>query len=239
MNSQPKPSPHGGGGLSKAHHITLGGIKLVPHLTGALYAPDFKTLLVADLHLEQGASLARRGIHVPPYDTGMTLALLESVLAETKPWRLVLLGDSFHDAGAHAILDEQHRNKLLHITSETETIWISGNHDPEPLLGVGGICVAEHHLDHIRLRHQPKARLDHSEIAGHLHPGATVVQRGIAARGKCFVADGRRIIMPAFGAYTGALSVRSPAFANLLSEEECHVWVIGKQSIHRLPLHRV
>jgi uncharacterized protein len=239
MNSKAKPSPPAGGGLSKTHVISLGGIKFVPHISGALYAPDFKTLLVADLHLEQGTSLARRGIHVPPYDTGMTLALLESVLAETRPWRLVLLGDSFHDAGAHAMIDADNRTKLLQITSETETIWISGNHDPEPLLGIGGICVAEHHLDHIRLRHQPKARLDHNEIAGHLHPGATVVQRGIAARGKCFVADGRRIIMPAFGAYTGALNVRSPAFANLLSEEQGQVWLIGKQAIHRLPLRRV
>ncbi len=224
--------------MSKTHRMELDGITFVPSHSGALYVPDLKTLLVADLHLEQGASLARRGLHVPPFDTGMTLSLLESVLAETSPWRLVLLGDSFHDAGAHASLDEHHRERLLHITSKIETVWISGNHDPEPLLGVGGICVSEHKLDRITLRHEPSRKLKAPEIAGHLHPGATIVQRGIPTRGKCFIADGSRLIMPAFGAYTGALNIRTPAIATLFDEEQTNLWLIGNKSIHRFPMRR-
>ncbi len=55
--------PHG---LSKGHTIKLAGISFIPDLSGALYAPELKALLVADLHLEQVAALARRGIAVPP-----------------------------------------------------------------------------------------------------------------------------------------------------------------------------
>jgi uncharacterized protein len=226
--------------LSRTHKMTLGGITLVPDHSGALYAPDFRTLLVADLHLEQGAALARRGIHVPPFDTGATLALLKQVIEQVKPWRLVLLGDSFHDRLAHAQLDQPHQEALQDITAHVETIWITGNHDPEAPEGLGGVCVEAHQLDHIILRHQPDPNLNgHCEIAGHLHPGATIIQRGIATRAKCFVADGRRMIMPAFGSYTGALSVRSRAYDDLFDEAESHVWMLGKSAIHRFPLARV
>jgi metallophosphoesterase superfamily enzyme len=34
-------------------------------------------------------------------------------------------------------------------------------------------------------------------------------------RRRCFVSDGARLVMPAFGAYTGGLSVRDPAFQAL------------------------
>jgi uncharacterized protein len=225
--------------LSKAHKFELAGITFLPDHSGALYAPDLKTLLVADLHLEHGASLARRGIHIPPLDTGATLTLLERVIAQANPWRLVLLGDSFHDSIAHEQLPEPHRTQLQAITAKTETIWISGNHDPHPPQGLGGICLAEHKLGSITLRHEPSRKLKSPEIAGHLHPGATIVQRGIATRGKCFVVDPSRIIMPAFGIYTGALNIRSPAFANLFDEEQTNIWLIGKQSMHKFPMRRV
>jgi uncharacterized protein len=224
--------------LSRQHRITLAGIELVPDQSGALYAPEFKTLLVSDLHLEQGASLARRGIHVPPFDTAATLSLLEAVIAQTTPWRMVLMGDSFHDRVAHAALDDAHRTRLQRITSQIETVWITGNHDPDPPQGVGGVTVAEHRLGPVVLTHEP-SRKPKFEIAGHLHPGATIVQRGIATRAKCFIADARRMIMPAFGAYTGALSVRSRAFDGLFADEDTHVWMIGKSAIHKFPLARV
>ncbi len=225
--------------MSRGHAIIVGGVTFVPDHTGALYAPDFKTLLIADLHLEQGASLARRGIHVPPFDTEATIAQLESVLAKTKPWRMVLLGDSFHDRKAHTLLPGPLHQRLLQITGEVETVWLSGNHDPEAPLGFGGVCLPEHKLDGITLRHEPTPSLTGFEIAGHLHPGATLVQRGIAMRSKCFIADDRRIIMPAFGSYTGALSVRSKPYWKLFDENRTQVWMIGKSAIHRFPLQRI
>ncbi len=39
-------------------------------------------------------------------------------------------------------------------------------------------------------------------------PQARVVRRGKAVRRKCFATDGARLVMPAFGAYTGGLNIR-------------------------------
>ena len=75
------------------------------------------------------------------------------------------------------------------------------------------------------------------EIAGHLHPAASVAQRGRRIRCRCFIADGRRIIMPAFGSYTGALNISAEAFAGLF--DDFHVWMLGARAIHRFPAKKV
>jgi uncharacterized protein len=226
--------------LSKAHTISLGGLSFTPDMSGALYLADEKLLLVADLHLEQGASLARRGLHVPPYDTQVTLAMLERVLIATAATRLVLLGDSFHDAVAHDEVAAQDAARLRQITSRVDTIWISGNHDPQTHDALGGTCVDELALGQVTLRHIPaKLKMGAMEIAGHLHPGAAVEQRGTRVRTKCFVADERRIILPAFGSYTGAVNVKSGAFAGLLDPATTQAWMISKTTIHCFPWKRL
>ena len=226
--------------MFKSTTIRLAGASFMPHLSGGLFWPEEDTLIVSDLHLEQGVSLARRGLHVPPFDTQVTLSELKNLLAETAAKRLVLLGDSFHAPDAHAVLDEESCAELRAVTSIVETIWICGNHDPDPPDGLGGQAVTELTLGPIVLRHIPSP-VPHGcvEISGHLHPGASVVSRGRRTHAKCFVTDQRRLIMPAFGAYTGALNVSSRAYDGLFDEPEAQVFMLGRSAIHRLPLSRV
>ncbi len=226
-------------GLSESHEITLAGLRFRPSLSGALFAPDAGALLVADLHLEQGAALARRGVAVPPYDTGLTLAALAAVIAETVPKTLYFLGDSFHDAAGHTLLDETLLLRLRTITERIETVWISGNHDPAPKDNLPGRHVTQARIGHVTLCHEPSRNPATPEIAGHLHPGAGIVQRGHMVRGKCFVSDPRRIILPAFGAYTGGLSVRAPAFEGLLETERASVILLAREKMYRFPFARV
>jgi uncharacterized protein len=227
-------------GLSKHHRIELGHLTFMPHRSGAVYCADERLLLVADLHLEQGASLARRRVHVPPYDTMATLSMLEDVLAETEAARLVLLGDSFHDAVAHSEVIQPDGERLRRITARVDTIWISGNHDPKAHDTLGGTCVDELALGDVTLRHIPRRlAVGEMEIAGHLHPGASIVQRGSHVRTKCFVADTRRMILPAFGSYTGAVNVRTAAFSGLFETDAAHAWMIGRSAIHKFPWSRL
>jgi uncharacterized protein len=221
-------------GLSRTHTITLGGVALIPDLSGALYAPDYGTLLVADVHLEKGSSLARRGIHLPPYDTRSSLTQLAGVVAEIKPARLIFLGDSFHDQEARERIDASDLAYLKRIANLQETLWITGNHDPAPPEDIGGSIAAMAVLGPITLRHEPSPLSEGEfEIAGHLHPGATVHQRGRGIRCRCFIADARRIVMPAFGSYTGALGVSAEPFQQLF--ESFDVWMLGGRAVHRLP----
>ncbi len=243
MPFSPKPPtpllmrPHG---LSRQHTITLGGVTFIPDLSGALFLRDEATLLVSDLHLEHGTSLARRGVHVPPFDTYATLAQLEQVLTATQARRLILLGDSFHDDVAHAEVADDVRERLTAITARVDTVWISGNHDPVAPRELGGTSADAVMIGSITLRHIPGDIAGGGcEISGHLHPGARIVQRGRSVHGKCFAADGRRLIMPAFGAYTGGLPVSSRAFNGLFDDTAAHVWMIGRAALHRFAMRRV
>jgi hypothetical protein len=211
----------------------LAGVELVPDLTGALYVPDYRTLLVADLHLEKGSSFLSKGLYIPPYDTRATLAVLESALARLKPWRLVALGDSLHDMGAGKRIDAADLQRILAICDRVEMLWLTGNHDPDLPAGLGGRVLAEIALGPLTLRHLPKSHLGSEiEIAGHLHPVASISRRGRRITSRSFVADGRRLIMPAFGAYTGGLDVSAPAISSLFHEGSFTAWMIGRSSIY-------
>ena len=215
----------------------LGGLELLPHLSGALYVPAYETLIISDLHFEQGTSLARRGIHVPPFDTAVTLDVLDATLSTTHAKRLIFLGDSFHDTQGEERLNETHLSRLRIITNQYETLWIIGNHDPHPPQSLGGHGAETIALGPLTLRHEPAKKLKNEiEIAGHLHPGCGLSLRGRRVRGKCFIADQTRLIMPAFGAYTGGLSINSEAFKGLFDFEQTKIWMIGKSSLHRFSL---
>ncbi len=77
------------------------------------------------------------------------------------------------------------------------------------------------------------------EVCGHLHPAARVVVRGRSLRRRCFVSDGTRLILPAFGAFTGGLDVTAPAIAGLFARGRFEVHLLGDGRTFRLPAPRL
>ena len=220
--------------------ISLGSVELRPDLSGALHVPELSALIISDLHLEQGTSLARRGIRVPPFDTGITVRLLEDVIKRFAPERLIFLGDSFHDEEGEMRVEETLMKRLQKIAASHECFWICGNHDPSPPRHLAGHAADHILLGPLTLRHEPqRLRKEEFEIAGHLHPGCAVSQRGRRVSGKCFIADDRRLIMPAFGAYTGALSVFAEPYQRLFKREETRAWMIGQERLYSFPFERL
>ncbi|TIL41042.1 MAG: metallophosphatase, partial [Mesorhizobium sp.] len=69
------------------------------------------------------------------------------------------------------------------------------------------------------------------EVSGHLHPCARIVQQGRSVRRRCFAGDGGRMIMPAFGAYTGSLNVLDRAYAGLFRRETLMAYMLGTERI--------
>jgi DNA ligase-associated metallophosphoesterase len=143
----------------------------------------------------------------------------------------VSLGDSFHDGGGAARLPDAYRANLEALTSGRDWFWVAGNHDPEPPEGVSGSTVREIAVGNLVFRHEPSAKPVPGEIAGHLHPCARIVQRGRSVRRRCFASDGRRVIMPAFGAYTGSLNVLDRAYRGLFEWERFFAYMLGTERI--------
>jgi DNA ligase-associated metallophosphoesterase len=217
--------------------IRFGGAEFEPLPSGALYWPAERTLLVADLHLEKHSSFARTGQLLPPYDTGMTLKRLAKDLALTRAETVIALGDSFHrDEGTTTLLDAD-RLRLDEMVQSAAWIWLSGNHDPAPHR-LGGNCLP--HFEHrgLTLTHEPR-RGATGLVAGHLHPGARVVINGRSVRRRCFVHDGRTLILPAYGSSTGNLNILGPAFEGLLHWPALAVTMLGHDRLYAVSPKRL
>src|SRR5947207_15772834 len=191
----------------------IAGVTMLADLSGALVWEEQRLLVVSDLHLEKGSSFAQRGVLLPPYDTVATLGRLASVIARHDPRMVIALGDSFHDRDAHGRLSAPDRDTIAALQALRDWIWIAGNHDPALPPDLGGTVASEVAIGAIVFRHEPTGAS--GEIAGHLHPKARVSTRGRAVERRCFAADGERLVMPAFGAYAGGLSIRDAAFASI------------------------
>jgi len=205
--------------------------------SGALFWPREGLLAVADLHFEKGSAYAARRVFLPPYDTAATLAALCEVVARYQPRSIVALGDSFHDAMGSARLSSQDQASLRDLQKARSWIWISGNHDPQAPIGLGGDVMDELAVGPIRFRHAPQAEAEAGEIAGHLHPMARVGGVGGTIRRRCFVSDGQRCILPAFGSFTGGLNLRDQAFDLLFRGMNPFAHVLGRDRVYRVP-HR-
>lgn len=219
--------------------FTLAGLEALGDVRGAMYLPDLGLMVVSDLHLEKGAANARRGRMVPPYDTAATLALLERSIALFEPDIVVSLGDSFDDRVGSEHMLPLFRDHLSALMRGRDWVWVSGNHDPEPPRGLGGVSAAEIAVGPLLFRHEPSRKAAPGEVAGHLHPGARIVQRGRSVRRRCFATDGDRLVMPAYGAYTGALSLLDRAFAGLFREETLVAFMLGAERLYPVPHARL
>ncbi|MBB3064930.1 ligase-associated DNA damage response endonuclease PdeM [Limibacillus halophilus] len=221
---------------AQEHSIQLNGANLVLRVSGALFWPARATLVVADLHLEKASSFWRQGQLLPPYDSQETLARLTDELRNIKPVkRVICLGDSFHDSEAGNRLQPDSRRWLEAWTSHLEWIWIAGNHDPDPRGSWGGYVMEELRDGPLVFRHQAQAGgvLNGGEVSGHFHPKAAIRVRGKRLTGPAFIEDGKRLILPAFGALTGGLDVSDPAIAGLF-ESGVRTHLLGRRSIATL-----
>jgi len=211
----------------------INGAELVADASGALYWPAQSTLVVADLHLEKGSGFAQRhGTLLPPYDSAETLRGLARAIDRYAPARVLCLGDSFHDRAAAGRLAADDADMLRALIRRVDWAWIAGNHDPAPPEHLGGRVVANVAIGPLIFRHEAEPGIRPGEISGHFHPKASVATRGRRVSARCFVEDGKRMILPAFGAYTGGLDVRDPAIRRHFGRSFV-AHVIGRERVHR------
>ena len=195
-----------------AYDFRLCETALIALPSGALYWADQGVLVVSDLHLGKSERIARRsGVLLPPYEVTETLSRLDADIATTAPRLVICLGDSFDDLKA-ADLAEDHALWLTRLMAGRRWVWIEGNHDPGPV-DLGGEHRTELALGPLTFRHIALLGAT-GEVSGHYHPKMRVAGQSR----RCFLLDGARVILPAFGTYTGGLSSDSLAFSGLMED---------------------
>ncbi len=180
---------------------------------GVLVVPEARLLVVSDLHFEKGSSFAAGGQMLPPYDTRTTLRRLGEAIDRHQPQTVIALGDSFHDLRADQRMHGEDADTLAGLVRAMERwIWIEGNHDPGPV-ALGGAHLADMVAGGLVFRHiaTPGGA---GEVSGHYHHKARVA--GVSRR--CFLLDRSRLILPAYGTYTGGLWSHDPALSGLMAD---------------------
>jgi uncharacterized protein len=235
LPSAPRLSRADCGGLK----FGLLGVRATLRASGALWIERARTLVVADLHLEKGSAYGARGQLLPPYDTRETLARLAAEVEALDPQVVVLLGDSFHDGSAEARLDPADGRRLAALARRRALAWVVGNHDADgPSCALPGQVVERLEVEGLTLTHEPRPGAAPGEVAGHLHPAIKLVRYGRGVRRRCFLTDGERLVLPAFGAYAGGLNVLDPAFTGLFAIRPLAA-ALGRGRVHALALENL
>ena len=215
--------------------ITLAGASLRALGSGALFWPAHDLLCVSDLHLGKSERIARRGgSQLPPYETRDTLSRLSDDLDITQASTVICLGDSFDDLTAAQSLPEDERLWITRLQAGRQWVWLEGNHDPGPI-EFGGTHLAEMSKPPLFFRHIAEGGAS-GEISGHYHPKATLRVRGRAITRPAFLFDRDRLIMPAYGTYTGVLRSHDAALSALMLPE-AHAILTGANPV-RIPMPR-
>ena len=211
------------------------GARLQALGSGALWWPDEALLCVSDLHLGKSERMARRGgAALPPYETRDTLERLEAVINTCQPATVVCLGDSFDDLGAALALGQEDRLWINRLQAGRRWVWIEGNHDPGPV-DLGGSHLAALQVGPLTFTHIAQAAAV-GEVSGHYHPKAALHARGRTISRPAFLLDPVRLIMPAFGTYTGGLRSETEAL-NRLMQPGAQAIMTGKTPV-ALPMPR-
>lgn len=219
--------------------LTFAGQSFLLDPSGALYWPAQRMLIVADLHLEKASFLAHAGSALPGYDTRDTLTRLHALITAYQPAEMLCLGDSFHDPTAAVRMRAADKIALFDLVHRVgEWHWLLGNHDPALPAFLPGACCNRMERARITFTHEilPQTL---PQMCGHYHPKFRRKLHGHSVSGRCLMHDAARMILPAFGSFTGGLAHDAPALTTLLHAPS--IYLLHRQQVWKVqadPLRR-
>jgi DNA ligase-associated metallophosphoesterase len=193
-------------------NLVVSGIDLQLMQERALFLPEGKILVVADLHFGKINHFRMSGLPVPPAANRKNAETLIDLIIKTSPSRMIFLGDLFH---SHYNEEWEVVGQIIANFPSCSFELVRGNHDimSEQQYKRKGIRVIDQErVGPFLLTHEP---MELSEIpkgirniAGHLHPGARLHGKGRqSVMLPCFWLMAKQIILPAFGSFTGLAAI--------------------------------
>lgn len=179
---------------------------LVLSVERAVYWPREQVLFLADMHLGKTGYFRSQGIPIPSTVMTGDLKRLAGLIETHKPRIVIVAGDMFHhDYNADINIFKQWRTSY----ADTDFVLVPGNHDQ--LMHIDyealGIRLAEknHVIEPFVITHHQTGSMNQGfVISGHIHPGYIISGKARQSyRMACFIVSERRIVLPAFSAFTG------------------------------------
>jgi metallophosphoesterase superfamily enzyme len=213
--------------------VSVSGRQLIADNSGALWWPSQRTLLVADLQLESRPA-SRNGHATPllPSPTRETLTRLAEVMDHYEPARVIALAERLPGSSASAGLTAEEAEILSILQEGREWIWVAGCGGNGAVPQPGGQVCGELQLSGMVLRYRPSPGWATNEIGASLRPVAHISLYGYSLRRACFVGNGRRLVMPAFGGPLRGCNVLDTAFRPMFGTSGMAVWLLGHGGLY-------
>lgn len=218
--------------MKRSLTVHLAGEEICLLAEKALYWPRHRALLIADAHFGKAAAYRRLGQPVPVGTTQTNLNVLDQLLNDYDCRQIIFLGDFLHAKESHApgtlALLEQWR--VRH--EELKITLIRGNHDlraGDPPAQLRIDVVAEPLLKApFALQHEPVPHPTHHVLAGHVHPTYRLQGKGRqSVRAPCFSLGESISLLPAFGAFTGGMNIKTDGGSRLYLIADSAVWPLS------------
>jgi uncharacterized protein len=188
------------------------GLSLLMLPEKAIFIPHYQMLLIADPHFGKAAHFRKAGIPVPEDLHAEDLAKILSLVDRTGACQLVFLGDLFHSDYNSSWVDLE--NSLDRLEGRVTIHLVKGNHDilPASIYRSSKWTIHEesYQVGPLLLTHEPMDKVPEGLLncCGHIHPGIKL--RGNARQQlmlPCFYCCGNQLILPAYGRFTGLVSM--------------------------------
>ncbi len=208
-----------------AEKVVVQGEQLLLLPEKAIYWPARAILLIADLHLGKVEHFRKSGIAIPIDAARDNFIILQDLILNHTPDRVIFLGDLFHstyNSGWEAF------NEFVSIHDHVTFELIKGNHDimhdsqykrtrmiiHKEELKIGPFCMT----------HQPENTPGAYNLCGHIHPCYKLRGQGRQyLRLPCFYFGLKMGMLPAFGSFTGMYPVQT--------QEDDRVYVLADDQI--------
>ena len=207
--------------------VFVRGEKLFLHPDRAIFHERTSTLIVSDLHLGKAVHFRKNGIAVPPSVLQGNLSKLDELINTYQPDELLMLGDIFHSTYNRSW------EEFIKFISRHPTVrftLVEGNHDildeaeyVRARIESRGLVYenAPFLYIHDTLDEVPEGRC---VVSGHIHPGIRLTGKGMqSVTLPCFVVSEDRIVLPAFGAFTG--------LARITPTKQDRIFAIGDHKV--------
>jgi DNA ligase-associated metallophosphoesterase len=184
--------------------IIVSDEKLVLGTEKFIYLPDYKTIVISDLHLGKIDHFRKHGIALPKVVSFEDIDRLRFILDAFDVQHCVFLGDLFHSE------INKFWNIFIEFIKSMETIkftLIKGNHDildSNEYESANIQVVDQMTLGKLLFTHERVLAIGYYNIHGHIHPAVTM--RGKAKQSitlPCYYFEKDFAIIPAFGKFTG------------------------------------
>jgi DNA ligase-associated metallophosphoesterase len=205
--------------------IILQGEKIVLLPERGLWWAAQRTLIVSDLHWGKSAHFRKHGIAIPSSTQPKDEIRLAGLIRKYQAERLIIAGDLFHSQDNLQVEGFSHF-RAMH--TELNIDLVVGNHDILPLKRYTDWDLEVHKekflIGPFCITHDMVAECEQFIIHGHVHPAIRITGRGHQAlKLCCFCEDEDRMILPAFGAFTGNHMIQAADYK--------HVYVIGEEKV--------